>query len=323
MPPAARGGRIGVLIVNLGTPDATDAASVRRYLREFLSDAPRDREPGPDLEVRAQRHHPAAPAARQRPRLRENLESRAQRIAAEDHHPRAGRRSSARRSTRSIRAIMVDWAMRYGNPSLDIAHRGAGQGRLRAHPAAAALSAICRGDHRDRLRRGLRDADRRCATSRRCASCRRITTIRSISRRWRPRSRPSCKRLPFKPELILASFHGIPKSYVDEGDPYPRIARRPCGCCASGSARRQQADADVPVALRPSRMAAALHRQDRGGAGAARREEPRGGDAGIFRRLPGDAGGDRGRERATSSRRTAARTSPRSRASTTARRAWR
>src|SRR5262245_16464354 len=32
-------GRIGVLIVNLGTPDAADAASVRRYLREFLSDA--------------------------------------------------------------------------------------------------------------------------------------------------------------------------------------------------------------------------------------------------------------------------------------------
>jgi ferrochelatase len=27
--------------------------------------------------------------------------------------------------------------------------------------------------------------------------------------------------VPFKPELILASFHGIPKSYVDDGDPYP------------------------------------------------------------------------------------------------------
>src|SRR5262245_53522579 len=36
---AAPGGRIGVLLVNLGTPDATDAASVRRYLKEFLSDA--------------------------------------------------------------------------------------------------------------------------------------------------------------------------------------------------------------------------------------------------------------------------------------------
>src|SRR5215468_8850832 len=34
----ARTGRIGVLIVNLGTPDATDYFSMRRYLKEFLSD---------------------------------------------------------------------------------------------------------------------------------------------------------------------------------------------------------------------------------------------------------------------------------------------
>ena len=77
-------------------------------------------------------------------------------------------------------------------------------------------------------------------------------------------------RLPFKPELILASFHGIPKSYAEEGDPYPphcaetvRLLRE------RHEARRQQADADVPVAFRPRRMAAALHRQDRGGAGAS------------------------------------------------------
>jgi len=37
-PPVATG-RIGVLLVNLGTPDAPDTASVRRYLREFLSDS--------------------------------------------------------------------------------------------------------------------------------------------------------------------------------------------------------------------------------------------------------------------------------------------
>src|SRR4029078_6867248 len=32
----------------------------------------------------------------------------------------------------------------------------------------------------------------------------------------------SLRQLPFQPELVLASFHGIPKSYADEGDPYPR-----------------------------------------------------------------------------------------------------
>src|SRR5260221_14728220 len=36
--PAAATGRIGVLLVNLGTPEAADAASVRRYLKEFLTD---------------------------------------------------------------------------------------------------------------------------------------------------------------------------------------------------------------------------------------------------------------------------------------------
>ena len=193
---AARAGRIGVLIVNLGTPDATDAGSVRRYLREFLSDRARDREPGPGLEVRAQRHHPAT-----RPRRkgldyekiwnRERNESPLKTItrAQAGKAPRHARRDRARRRGRLGDALRQSVAR---HP-----HRGAGQGRLRAHPAAAALSAIRRGDHRDGLRRGVRRRCTRCATSRRCAWCRRTTTIRSISRRWRLRSRPSCKRLPF------------------------------------------------------------------------------------------------------------------------------
>src|SRR3954471_18927611 len=37
-PVPAVGGKVGVLLLNLGTPDGTDAASVRRYLKEFLSD---------------------------------------------------------------------------------------------------------------------------------------------------------------------------------------------------------------------------------------------------------------------------------------------
>src|SRR5277367_1470158 len=37
-PPPGSGGRVGVLIVNLGTPDGTDYWSIRRYLQEFLSD---------------------------------------------------------------------------------------------------------------------------------------------------------------------------------------------------------------------------------------------------------------------------------------------
>src|ERR1700694_4836760 len=112
----ADAGRIGVLIVNLGTPDAADAASVRRYLREFLSD----------------------------PRVIENqgllwkfvlnaiILTRRPRIKARDYAKiwnRERNESPLKTITRSqaakLRAtlgaldqnIVVDWAMRYGNPS--------------------------------------------------------------------------------------------------------------------------------------------------------------------------------------------------------------
>ena len=61
------------------------------------------------------------------------------------------------------------------------------------------------------------------------------------------------QRLPFTPELILASFHGIPKSYVEEGDPYPSH----CAETVRLLRERSKLDdsklhADVPVALRPA-----------------------------------------------------------------------
>ena len=115
---SGRGGRIGVLIVNLGTPDATDAASVRRYLREFLSDArviedqgllwkfvlnaiiltTRPRRKGRDYEKiwnRKKNESPLKTVTRaQAGKLRQTLD-------AVDP------------------TIVVDWAMRYGNPSLE------------------------------------------------------------------------------------------------------------------------------------------------------------------------------------------------------------
>ncbi len=57
--------------------------------------------------------------------------------------------------------------------------------------------------------------------------------------------------LPFKPELIVASFHGMPKAYVDKGDPYQ------AQCIATTEALRKrlgldarEAAAHLPVALR-------------------------------------------------------------------------
>ena len=163
-------GKIGVLLVNLGTPDAADAAGVRRYLKEFLSDPRVIENQGADLEARAQRRHPADPAAAQGPRLpaRSGTPSRTN---PRSRPSRARRpRSSPRRSSRSGRHLMVDWAMRYGNPS--IASRlealvGAG---LRAHPGDAALSAIFAPPPPRPSATRCSARSRACASSRRCAS---------------------------------------------------------------------------------------------------------------------------------------------------------
>ena len=111
-------GRIGILIVNLGTPDGTDAASVRTYLREFLSDArviedqgllwkfvlnciilvKRPKAKGRDYETiwnREKNESPLKTITRaQAAKLRDGLSSLGP-------------------------GVIVDWAMRYGNPSMD------------------------------------------------------------------------------------------------------------------------------------------------------------------------------------------------------------
>src|SRR5439155_7720897 len=114
-PPVAAG-RIGVLLVNLGTPDATDYFSMRRYLKEFLSDrrvieenrlkwwlvlnliilSVRPRRKGRDYDKIWNRERDESP-------LRTITRSQAEKLAAT---PALGDR------------VRVDWAMRYGNPSI-------------------------------------------------------------------------------------------------------------------------------------------------------------------------------------------------------------
>src|SRR6478736_5073164 len=111
-----RDGRIGVLIANLGTPDATDPASVRRYLREFLSDARVIENQGLIWKfVLNAAILPRRPRAKGRDYEkiwnRERNESPLKTIT----------RSQAEKLRATLDAIdpaiMVDWGMRYGNPS--------------------------------------------------------------------------------------------------------------------------------------------------------------------------------------------------------------
>ena len=217
---AAAAGRIGVLIVNLGTPDATDAPSVRRYLREFLSDRRviedqglvwkfvlnaiilprRPRAKGRDYEKIWNRERNESPlktiTRAQAAKLRAALDMLAPRV-------------------------VVDWAMRYGNPSIETrleALAKLGCERILLLPlypqyAAATTATVC--DAAFATLAKLRDQPSLRVVPPYYDAPVYIEALASSIE-------AELKRLPFKPDIIIASFHGIPKSYADDGDPYPR-----------------------------------------------------------------------------------------------------
>ena len=104
-------GKVGILLINLGTPDAPNAVSVRRYLKEFLSDRRVVEIPqwlwqpilrGPILMTRPRK---SAHAYRQ--------------VWMKDGSPLAVHtRAAAAGLQQRMPGLIVDWAMRYGNPSI-------------------------------------------------------------------------------------------------------------------------------------------------------------------------------------------------------------
>ena len=70
-------------------------------------------------------------------------------------------------------------------------------------------------------------------------ACRRAVLMpsRSISMRLRPRSMRQLAKLSFKPDVIIASYHGMPEDYVAKGDPY----LKQCGETTRAAAQKAQA----------------------------------------------------------------------------------
>jgi ferrochelatase len=214
-PPSER--RVGVLLMNLGTPDATDYRSMRRYLKEFLSDRRVIEEPRLKwwlilnliiLTVRPGRK------GRDYDKIwnRELNESPLKTITREQ----AERLATALADER----IVVDWAMRYGNPAVapSLARlQGQGCDRILLVPlypqyAAATTATAC-----DQAFRAL------------------------MALRWQPAVRIAppyfadpvyidavaasirehLAKLDFEPDALIATFHGMPVKYAEQGDPYP------------------------------------------------------------------------------------------------------
>jgi ferrochelatase len=212
-------GRIGVLLVNLGTPDATDYWSMRRYLKEFLSDrrvietnrvlwwfilnflvlTRRPQAKGRDYDKIWNKERDEGP-------LRTITRSQAEKLAV--HYTGSPR-------------VLVDWAMRYGNPS--IASRleamvAANCERILLVPLypqyAAATTATVADKAFETLARLRRQPALRVAPPYFDEPVYIEAVAASIE--------ADLAKLPWRPEVILASFHGIPQDYFDKGDPYPR-----------------------------------------------------------------------------------------------------
>ena len=235
-----RAERVGVLLVNLGTPDTADAKGVRIYLKEFLSDARVIEDQGLRwklilngiiLRVR--------PARKARDYLKiwntEKNESPLKTIT----------RAQSDKLARSIADhdhIEVDWAMRYGNPSVRAgidALIARGCDRLLVVPLYPQYSAATSATVCDEVFRVL-------------ARMRAQPTLRVTPPYYDDPDYiealavsidAQLKTLPFQPELMVASFHGMPQKYVDKGDPYQ------AQCIATTEALRKRMGLDASKLL--------------------------------------------------------------------------
>ena len=215
---------IGILLVNLGTPDAAEAKAVRRYLKEFLSD-PRVIEKdtllwklvlnGIILPLRPRRK------ARDYQKIwnREKNESPLKTITRSQAEKLGGILEPLGKH------VVVDWAMRYANPSIASrleALTARGCDRILVMPlypqyAAATTATVCDEVFRFLLRQRRQPAVRIMPAY--YDDPYYIEVLASSLQ-------AELKALPFVPEAIVASFHGMPAEYVRKGDPYQSQCER-------------------------------------------------------------------------------------------------
>ena len=214
--PTVKFGKTGVLLINLGTPDSTKWLDIRKYLKQFLSDR-RVIEVNPilwqiilNLFILTFRPSKTAHAYKQIWRTESNESPLLYFTKSQ---------SSKLNKEIGNEKIIVDFAMRYGNPSIKLklaSLKEKGCENIIVLPlypqyAAATTATVC-----DEVYRTL------------------------MQMRWQPslqiiphyESDPlyidaliksienKINQINWRPDLIISSYHGIPKSYFDKGDPY-------------------------------------------------------------------------------------------------------
>jgi ferrochelatase len=217
-PPAAP--PIGVLLVNLGSPDAAEPAAVRRYLREFLSD-PRVIEDQGLIWKFVLNAIILTTRPRRRARDYAKIWNKADNEAPLKTITRAQAQKLAARLEAKEARILVDWAMRYSNPAIGERIEtlmAQGCDRLLVVPLYPQYAAATTATVADEVLRVLARLRRQPALRIAPPYYDDPVYIEAIASTLRA----ALAGIGFEPELVLASFHGIPKDYAEQGDPYPR-----------------------------------------------------------------------------------------------------
>jgi ferrochelatase len=211
--PEVATGKVGVLLVNLGTPDAPTPTAVRRYLAEFLSD-PRV------VEIPPIAWKPILHGIILRTRPAKSAHAYQQVWTAEGS-PLAAITAAQARGLQALLgdSVLVDWGMRYGNPSIPSrlqAMKAAGCERILVAPLYPQYSGATTASVVDAVGRALG------------------------TMRWQPALRTlppyhdddayitaleddlaaQVEALDFAPDLLLLSYHGMPQRTLELGDPY-------------------------------------------------------------------------------------------------------
>jgi ferrochelatase len=215
-------GRVGVLLLQLGTPEAPTTAAVRRYLREFLSDRRVVDLPRalwwPILNLCVLTTRPRRSAEL----YRKVWTADGSPLARTSQAQAAALQYDGTESTLPIRSAV---AMRYGSPSIADALAAlddAGVDRLLAFPMYPQYAGATTGSSLERLH--LEIARRRVVPPLRVVppyfdDPHYVDAVACVARR-------SLATCPWTPDHYVISFHGLPKRYADAGDPYPAHCRR-------------------------------------------------------------------------------------------------
>lgn len=215
--PDVKNGKIGVLLINLGTPEGTDYKSLRVYLKEFLTDKR-------VIEWSPWKWYPIlfGIVLNTRPQKVGKAYKSIWNNELNESYLRTFTRNQASLIAEKFNDndnIIIDWAMRYGKPSvadrIDALQR-AGCERIVIFPLYPQYAAATSASVNDAVYRKL------------------------LTMRWQPAIRTvppyyddpvyidalynsvtqHLGNISWMPEVIVASFHGIPQSYFDKGDPY-------------------------------------------------------------------------------------------------------